>query len=540
MNANRLYPKLFECVFRQNIRKESYPVHINPLRRRQQQQQQQWRRAYSSRNQRILTPPQTREQERISALQSLYEIEKLSRRSAPKDEYLPIWNKESQIGIRVHEYNDDANAQQQTTAAATKRLSISVDGEVIKFDVTFLRDACSCPACVDPSTQQKLFQTSDIPTEITVRQKPVITSEGNVRIHWTNDIPGYTAEHVTELGRDFFRRYSSLRNRVRSRYNDPRYVLWDGRIMNADLRWFTYNDYMANDKTLYEVLKQLTCYGLVFIKGVPNHETSIERLGSRIGPLKNTFYGRVWNVRSIPDAKNIAYTNKDLGFHMDLLYFASPPGLQFLHCLRNDAKGGESLFADTFHAATLVRLNSRMLWDSLRTFPVTYHYVNDNQHYHFTRPTIELEKYSHRNTPPRVAHVNWSPPFQAPFEADIGDKDYGSEFRRYLAAAKSFAAHLEARSARFQLRLEPGQCVVFNNRRVVHARRAFELEDGGERWLRGAYVDTDAWMSRWRVLSGVFDSVSGSGLGVSSDEDDYEFGFGGGAGGRRAGGDEYI
>ena len=57
----------------------------------------------------------------------------------------------------------------------------------------------------------------------------------------------------------------------------------------------------------------------------------------------------------------------------------------------------------------------------------------------------------------------------------------------------------------------PGECVIFDNRRVLHARKRFEVGDlGKERWLRGAYLDKDPFVSRMRVLGGKF---GGEGLG---------------------------
>lgn len=58
---------------------------------------------------------------------------------------------------------------------------------------------------------------------------------------------------------------------------------------------------------------------------------------------------------------------------------------------------------------------------------------------------------------------------------------------------------------RYEVQLQAGDCVVFDNRRVLHARTAFEFgegEEGGERgrWLKGAYCDGDEVWSRWRVL----------------------------------------
>lgn len=183
---------------------------------------------------------------------------------------------------------------------------------------------------------------------------------------------------------------------------------------------------------------------------------------------------------------------------MDLLYFESPPGLQFLHCVRNSTIGGSSVFADSFRAANLVRSNSPVLFDTLTSFPVTFHYVNDGRHYHFTRPTVVLDQHSYLEKK-RISHTNWAPPFQAPFEVDIG-ADGNSGFRRYVRAAKEFAQYIDEPEAQFELTLKEGECVIFQNRRVLHARRAFDPTTG-DRWLKGAYIDVDAYESKLRVLS---------------------------------------
>lgn len=64
---------------------------------------------------------------------------------------------------------------------------------------------------------------------------------------------------------------------------------------------------------------------------------------------------------------------------------------------------------------------------------------------------------------------------------------------------KAFSNRLNAEENIFELKLEEGDCVIFDNRRVVHARRAFDAQ-AGERWLKGAYVDDDVFFSRLRVL----------------------------------------
>ncbi len=73
----------------------------------------------------------------------------------------------------------------------------------------------------------------------------------------------------------------------------------------------------------------------------------------------------------------------------------------------------------------------------------------------------------------------------------------------FFSALKEFSSLVESENNLFEYKLQEGECVIFNNRRVLHGRRQFDTETG-MRWLKGAYVDTDVFMSRWRVLAEKF------------------------------------
>ncbi|KAI4225361.1 MAG: hypothetical protein LQ349_007076 [Xanthoria aureola] len=185
---------------------------------------------------------------------------------------------------------------------------------------------------------------------------------------------------------------------------------------------------------------------------------------------------------------------------MDLLYVDNPPGFQILHCLEASTQGGESLFSDALRAVDKVAKLRPEYYATLENFPVTYKYHNNRQ-------TDDLLK------KPSIKAVNWSPPFQAPFLVNTGggtfkgpypyysqeQSDDVAAFRTYIEAIRFFKMQLEMDHAILEKKLEPGTAVIFNNRRIVHARRAFENQ-AGERWLRGAYIDTDVFRSRLRVL----------------------------------------
>ena len=111
---------------------------------------------------------------------------------------------------------------------------------------------------------------------------------------------------------------SPQKHRAETRMNHPA-VLWDEKLMKEKVLWLDYEEYSKTEEGLLKALKHLQDYGLVFVRGVPTEDQEVVKVAERIGHLRETFYGRTWDVKSVPDAKNIAYTNLNLGLHMDLL-----------------------------------------------------------------------------------------------------------------------------------------------------------------------------------------------------------------------------
>ena len=101
---------------------------------------------------------------------------------------------------------------------------------------------------------------------------------------------------------------------------------------------------------------------------------------------------------------------------------------------------------------------------------------------------------------PKIKNINWSPPFQAPFPIRQVDEAEAIDMRSYHAAARAFHKVINSADLTFELMLQPGHCVIFNNRRVLHGRRAFESHNAQPRWLKGAYLDSDDFESQLRYL----------------------------------------
>jgi gamma-butyrobetaine dioxygenase len=167
--------------------------------------------------------------------------------------------------------------------------------------------------------------------------------------------------------------------------------------------------------------------------------------------------------------------------------------------------GGTSLFVDAFAAAETLRATHPVDFARLVTTPITFHYINDARHLHYSRPTITLDPAVPCDGPgsgiePRVTAVSYSPPFQGPLPRDTPDEFYG--------ALGHFAGLVEASAAVYAHQLGEGDAVVFDNRRMLHGRTAFEDRYGNaglansepHRWLKGCYFEGDVMTSHGRTL----------------------------------------
>ncbi|KAL6302262.1 Clavaminate synthase-like protein [Sparassis latifolia] len=391
-----------------------------------------------------------------------------------------------------------------STAVSTD--SLSFNGRILPF--RWLRDSCQCPQCVHPSTRQKLHRTSDVPLDIHPTANGVKHTDDGLHIRWGSG-------HESHYAGEFLERYSSPQ-RLHTFHADVDPHPWDVKELRSATDLYLSYASIQTSSGLSTAITQLVRYGLLFVTGVPNAESSNEacelrKLAERFGEIRPTFYGETWDVKDVRNSRNIAYTNIDLGLHMDLLYFQHPPRYQILHCLRNRVSGGTSVFVDALHAALTLRACNPADFVTLASTPVAFHYINDGHHLHFEHPTIQLaptptpmsastSTFSADLDPDvrAIQYINYSPPFQAPLPSSTPAPFY--------SALQRFVELLESPAARYEYTLREGDAVLFDNRRVLHARTAFQDhealhgEDATSRWLKGCYLEADAVLDRGRVL----------------------------------------
>lgn len=343
----------------------------------------------------------------------------------------------------------------------------------------WLRDVCPCPKCVDPHSGQKSFATTELDFLPAVRRSER-HDDGSLTVVWANDPVSGGEDHTSIYPPSVADGFSKILRRD----------LWNRDIYENERQRcrVSYSDWMAGGSEFWHAMAALSSKGLIFVYDVPQgDEQAVERLGERIGALQETFYGRTWDVVSKPQAENVAYTNHFLGLHQDLLYYPDPPRIQLLHCLANECEGGESLFSDGVYAAMLIAARRKATFEALVQHPTAYHYNKNGNVYYAERPVVRARPGTKTSM---VDNVWWSPPFQAPFPIDT------SHMGAWYLAAKQFQEEIERPEHMVEYRLQPGECVVFDNWRVLHGRQQFN-SSSGRRHLKGTYIDDKTYRARY-------------------------------------------
>ena len=201
----------------------------------------------------------------------------------------------------------------------------------------------------------------------------------------------------------------------------------------------------------------------------------------------DTNYGTVFDVRSVPQPENLAYSDLGLGLHTDNPYREPVPGFQALHCLVAAPEGGENLFADGFAMAEHLRASRPDLFKELTSTLVPFRYRAKNAELYAERPLIELDAGD------RVIAINYNNRSIAPLNLSAG------RLKSFYDAYRAFA--LELREPRYSMRtkLEDGVLVIFDNRRTLHGRTAYASAKH-LRHLQGCYLTRDSVLSELAVL----------------------------------------
>ncbi|MDR6948936.1 gamma-butyrobetaine dioxygenase [Pseudomonas sp. 2957] len=351
------------------------------------------------------------------------------------------------------------------------------DGRVSPFHHVWLRDNCPCDQCVYSVTREQVFESVDAAEDL----QPLATridTDGCLRIDWQDG-------HLSRFDPGWLRAHAyDDESRAERLAGRPQPRLWHS---DLQLPVFDYIALMNDNAALLQWLLAVRDIGLTQVRGVPTEPGSLKLIAQRISFIRESNFGVLFNVQSKADADSNAYTAFNLPLHTDLPTRELQPGLQFLHCLVNDAEGGESIFVDGFAIADALRLEDPQLFEALCEIPVEFRNKDRHSDYRCLAPVIALDALG------RVAEIRMANFLRGAFDTSVAQMPLlYRAYRRLIAMT---------REPRFRLmqRLKPGELWCFDNRRTLHARNAFDPATGA-RHFQGCYVDRDELLSRILVL----------------------------------------
>jgi alpha-ketoglutarate-dependent taurine dioxygenase len=361
---------------------------------------------------------------------------------------------------------------------APDRLTVEwADGVRSEFASLWLRD--NLPEDRDLHSGQRLIDITDLPESSLLRSARI--EDGAVRVEWQAESraakfsPEWLATHA--FGRKSPRPELQVRPWLEGGALDAR----------RDFAWASVGALGIDAALRLQWLTALLQQGMAFMSEVPAEQAAILDVMPLVGRVLDTNYGLTFDVRSVAQPDNLAYSDLGLGLHTDNPYRDPVPGFQALHALIPSLDGGASLFADGFALAEHLRATAPEQFRKLSLTPVPFLYRSKDAELYAERPLIQL------SVSGQITAVHYNSRSIAPLALPAADAD------GFYAAYRHFAALM--RDERFQLktRLGKGTLVVFDNQRILHGRTAFSSAKY-PRHLRGCYLTRDSVYSEAALL----------------------------------------
>lgn len=352
------------------------------------------------------------------------------------------------------------------------------DGSVSSLLALWLRDHCQMPSSRNPDNGQRLLNITDIPATIQIAAAEL--GDELLRVEFT---PG---GHVSEFTADWLYRNCYNLNAQHDDRSEAGKILWHGHSFEQGLPRCGYESFRENAPARLGALRAVRDYGFVIIDGVPRESGRLLDVIARFGFVRETNYGKFFDVRTRVDPNNLAYTNLGLGCHLDNPYRDPVPGLQLLHCLESSTEGGESMLQDGFMAAARLREENPAHFTLLSRHWINFRFRDADADLRARAPLIEV------NDLDQVVKLRFN-------NRSIDTLKLTPELMpRFYPAYRHYAEILEREELQIVFRLLPGELMLFDNTRVLHARKAYSA--GGTRHLQGAYSDLDGLYSHLRKL----------------------------------------
>jgi gamma-butyrobetaine hydroxylase len=367
-----------------------------------------------------------------------------------------------------------------TVAGDGSFLTLTQAGGPTRFHAVWLRDNALDAATRDPGNGQRLITLADIPRDLRIGAASVAGDALEVTFAPEGKTVRFPLKWLVAHAYD--RPHDAERGRL-----PEAAVAWDAGL-NAGVPMGAMPDLQARGDALRDWLAAIRRYGFAKVTGMRGEPEELFEVVGLFGYVRETNYGRHFEVRTEVNPTNLAYTGLGLQAHTDNPYRDPVPTLQVLSCIENSATGGENMVVDGFAAARRLRdedpegfdiLTShcaRFAWSGAKGVALTSR-----------RPVIELSpdgelvavRFNSRSSAPAV---------DVPFEKMDG----------FYRAWRRLSDIIDDPAMEVTFKLSPGEAFIVDNTRVLHARKGYS--GAGKRWLQGCYADKDGLLSTLAAL----------------------------------------
>jgi len=350
-------------------------------------------------------------------------------------------------------------------------------GNSLRYHSTWLLDNSLDDKTRDKKNGQRLITVNDIPIKTYVKSA-FLNKKGKEII--LNFLP---QKKKIKFSTKWLEDNAYDKEQVGSKvWLDPSLKTWSKNTLKH-IPIINYKTAKSNKKLLLKWLVSFNSFGFAKISKCGKKNGTVLKIAKLFGYVRETNYGKYFNVKSKTNAVNLAFTNLGLQAHTDNPYRDPVPTIQILHCMKNSTKGGATKVIDGFKAALLLKNKNRKHFNLLSKYCSRFEFKGKkNVHLKSRFPMIELSP----DNELRAIHFNNRS------IAPITDVPY-KEMLNYYEAYRKFSKIIDDPKMAISFKLRPGDAFLVDNTRVLHARTAYL--NAGTRWLQGCYADKDSLLS---------------------------------------------
>lgn len=361
-----------------------------------------------------------------------------------------------------------------------RTVTITDDTQTARFHAIWLRDNAWDAGTRDAGNGQRVITLQDIPTETRITSADISGQTLTLTFQPEDKAIDYDIEWLLQNAYD-----APLQNLAG--WTAPVVETWDRELMD-NVPIGDFSNVESNPAALRDWLASVARYGFGKLENGPTSDQSLMRVVDMFGYVRETNYGRHFEVRTEVNPTNLAYTGLGLQAHTDNPYRDPVPSIQVLYCLESSAAGGENMVVDGFKAIEKLRAENTAWFDVLAKYCARFEYAGDAAvALRSKRPMIELAP-DGQLTGIRFNNRSTAAITDVPFD----------DMETYYAAYRRLGEIIDDPAMEVTFRLNPGECFIVDNTRILHARKGYS--GAGTRWLQGCYADKDGLLSKLATL----------------------------------------